>query len=454
LITDFKNHLNTNLKLAYPVMLSHLGQVLVHVADSMMVGRFGGSEPLAAAVFAGSFFSVFLVMGIGMSFAITPQVAQADGGNNPSRIIEILKHGLLVNSLFGLLLASILFFGREGLWFFDQPDNVVKLAIPYLQIISISLFPFMVFQAFRQFAEGLGYTKQAMYITIAANIINVGLNYVFIFGRFGFPPMGLYGAGLATLISRVVMALMMVAFVYFNHRFGKYWKVFVWGNFSPPLIRKTLQLGIPIAFQTTFEVTTFGIAVILIGWLGEIPLAAHNIAINMASITYMVSLGISTTAMIRVGNQLGRKDYSTMRAAAQVCFVMVTVFMSLMAVVFVVGRGFFPTMYIEDQAVVHQAAQLLIVAGLFQLSDGIQVVGLGALRGMSDVKVPTLITLLAYWGFGLPMGYLLGFNFEMGAMGVWYGLLAGLSVAAMLLFIRFNLLSKKLKSGVLSQYKA
>jgi MATE family multidrug resistance protein len=447
LIPNFKRHFRINLTLAYPVMLSHLGQVLVQVADSMMVGQYGGREPLAAAVFAGSFFSVFLVMGIGMSFAITPQTAQADGEHNTLKITEILKHGVLINSVFGLLLASVLFFGREGLWYFNQPVNVVELAIPYLSVISVSLFPFMIFQAFRQFAEGLGFTKQAMYITITANLLNVGLNYIFIFGKLGFEPMGLYGAGLATLISRIVMAIMMASFVYFNHRFTEYWKAFTPGNFSPALIRKNLQLGIPMAFQTTFEVTTFGIAVIVIGWLGEIPLAAHNIAINMASITYMISLGISATAMIRVGNQLGKKDYKTMRNAALTCFIMVIGFMSVMAVLFIAGRNYFPTLYIDDIEVVKQASLLLIVAGLFQLSDGIQVIGLGALRGMSDVKIPTLITLIAYWGFGLPLGYVLGFNFDLGAMGVWFGLLAGLSIAAVLLFIRFNNLSKRLISG-------
>jgi len=428
-------------------MLSHLGQVLVQVADSMMVGRAAGREPLAAAVYAGSFFSVFLVMGIGMSFAITPQVAQADGEGNTPKITDILKHGVLVNSVFGLLLASILFFGRKGLWHFNQPESVVVLAIPYLSVISISLFPFMVFQAFRQFAEGLGHTKQAMYITITANIVNVVLNYILIFGKLGLEPMGLYGAGLATLISRFIMAAMMVSFVYFHSLFVKYWQTFTFGNFSFSLIRQNLKLGIPMAFQTTFEVTTFGIAVIVIGWLGEIPQAAHNIAINMASITYMISLGISAATMIRVGNQLGKKDYDTMRKAAQTSFIMVFAFMSLAAFVFIAGRDYFPTLYIDDDAVIQQASLLLIVAGLFQLSDGIQVIGLGALRGMSDVKIPTFMTLIAYWVIGLPLGYLLGFTFSMGAMGVWYGLLAGLSVAAILLYIRFDMLSKRLMTN-------
>ncbi len=427
-------------------MLSHLGQMSVQVADNMMVGRIG-KEPLAGSSFANSIFVVFLVMGIGMSFAITPQTAQADGENDTPKLTAILKHGILVNGLFGLLLSSVLFFGDEVMWYFSQPEIVVQLAIPYLKVIALSLIPFMVFQAFRQFAEGLGFTKQAMYITIVANLLNVFLNYIFIFGKLGFEPMGLFGAGLATLISRIVMAILMAAFVYLNHRFAVYWKEFTFGNFSLDLVIKNLRLGIPMAFQLIFEVTTFSIAAIMIGWLGTVPLAAHQIAINMASISYMVALGISTAAMIRVGNQLGKKDYHTMRNAVMTSFIMAIGLMSVAALAFIFGRNFLPTLYIEDPEVIKQASVLLIVAGLFQLSDGVQVIGLGALRGMSDVKTPTIITLIAYWAIGLPLGYVLGFTFGLNALGVWYGLLAGLSIAAVLLFIRFNTQSKKLLLG-------
>ena len=409
----------------------------------MMVGRLG-KEPLAGAAFGNSIFVIFLVMGIGMSYAITPQTAQADGEKNIAKLTEILKHGVLVNAVFGILLTSTILFGKDLMWYFNQPEAVVALALPYFKIISLSLIPFMIYQAFRQFAEGLGFTKQAMYITISANIINIFLNYLLIFGKLGLPALGLYGAGLSTFISRILMAILMGLFVLFNHRFTKYWKVFTFGNFLWKLVRENLRLGLPMAFQLIFEVSTFSIAAVMIGWIGASPLAAHQIAINMASITYMVALGLASAATIRVGNQLGQKDFGTMRNAAMTSFIMAIIFMSFTAILFVLGRHFLPTLYIEDDQVIKQAAVLLIVAALFQLSDGIQVIGLGALRGMSDVKKPTIITLIAYWLIGLPLGYVLGFHFEKGAVGVWYGLLAGLSIAAVLLFIRFNNLSKKL----------
>ena len=418
-------------------MLSHLGQMLVHTADSIMVGRIG-KEPLAAASFANSVFVVFLVFGLGLSYAITPQTAQADGEDDNRKLGRILQHGLIINGIFGLLLSAIVCFNVGALGLFDQPPEVSILAKPYFQIIGFSLIPFMVFQAFRQFAEGLGYTRQAMYITLSANVINVILNYILIYGKFGIEPMGLNGAGLATLISRIIMAVLMVSFIYFDKRFKKFWEHIEWKTIDLNLVKTFLNLGFPMALQLIFEVSTFSMAAIMIGWLGTVQLAAHQIAINLASITYMVSLGIAASATIRVGNQLGRKDFVTLREAAFTSFIMAIVFMSVAGALFISGRNLLPYIFIDDPEVIKAAASLLIVAGLFQLSDGIQVVGLGSLRGLSDVKIPTVIALVAYWILGLPLGYLLGFKQGLGAVGVWVGLLIGLSVAAILLFMRFN----------------
>ncbi len=445
MISNFKSHFSTNLRLAYPVMLSHLGQMTVHVADSMMVGRLG-KEPLAGVSFANSIFVIFLVMGIGMSYAITPQTAQADGEKNTDKLAEILKNGLLINVVFGIMLTAILLSGQKLLWNFKQQESVVTLALPYFNVIAISLIPHMIYQAFRQFAEGLGHTRQAMYITVFSNLLNIGLNYIFIFGKFGVPAMGAYGAGLATLISRVAMALLMGSFVLLNHRFVHYRKAFSLSKYNTSLLLVNLKLGLPIAFQLIFEVTAFSIAAIMIGWMGSASLAAHQIAINMASITYMVALGIASAATIRVGNQLGKKDYKTMRDAAMTSFIMSGVFMTFMAMAFFAGRFFLPGLYINDPEVIQKASVLMIVAGFFQLSDGIQVVGLAALRGMSDVKIPTVIALLSYWMIGLPFGYFLGFRMNMGAQGIWFGLMAGLTIAGILLFIRFNQQSRKLLS--------
>jgi len=423
--------------LALPVMLSHIGQVTVMTADNVMVGHIG-KESLAAASFANSVFVIFLVIGIGLSYAITPLTAQADGEDDDNKLSVLLKHSIFLGIVFGVLLSLTIFLNVNILYFLKQPENVVQLALPYLSIIALSLFPFLIFQSLRQFVEGLGYTRQSMYITIAANLINIFLNYVLIFGKFGFPHMGLNGAGLATLISRIFMMLFMYAFVRFNQRFSRYWidssKILL----SWSIVKKMLNLGVPMAFQLIFEVGAFSVTAIMIGWMGSTALAAHQIAINMASITYMAALGIASAATIRVGNQLGMKNYKMLREAVFTCFIMVTAFMILMAALLVTGRHFWPSLYIDNSEVQMVAASLLVVAALFQLSDGIQVVGLGALRGMSDVKRPTLITFVAYWGIGIPLGYWLGFHGGMGPVGVWIGLLVGLTIAAVLLFYRFN----------------
>jgi len=223
--------------------------------------------------------------------------------------------------------------------------------------------------------------------------------------------------------------------------------------FSLPLIIANLKLGFPIAFQLIFEVTAFSVAAIMIGWTGAASLAAHQIAINMASITYMVALCIATATTIRVANLMGQKDYTSMRDAALTSFIMSGAFMLLMAVGFIAGRFFLPGLYIDDPEVIQKAAILMIVAGFFQLSDGIQVVGLGSLRGMQDVKIPSLIAFIAYWGLGLPVGYVLGITLKLGAQGIWYGLLTGLTIAGILLYIRFDrqtrkLIRKKETSGI------
>ena len=424
-------------------MLSQLGQVLVGVADSLMVGRLG-PEPLAAASLGNVIFYVIMVFGLGVSYALTPLIAAADGEEDTSKIISIFGNGLMVNTVLGMILALGVFLCTPILYYMDQPPEVVDLAIPYLRIITASMIPFMVFQSFRQFAEGLGNTKQAMFITITGNTINIMLNYVLIYGKLGFPALGLNGAGWATLISRIIMALAMGSFVYFAARFKLYRQAFKVITYSWRVIKRILRVGVPTGLQFIFEVSAFGATAIMMGWLGTKPLAAHQIAINLASISYMMATGIAAAAAIRVGNQLGRRQYLTMREVGYACFIMVAIFMGIAAILFILFRNMFPTLYVEDPEVIRIAASLLIVAAFFQISDGIQVVGMGALRGMEDVRVPALIAVTSYWLIGIPSGYFLGFVVNLGAQGVWWGLLIGLTTAAMLLYARFGKTSRRL----------
>ncbi|OOG72762.1 MATE family efflux transporter [Algoriphagus sp. A40] len=437
-----RDHLNTTFHLAYPVMLSQLGQVSVGVADSMMVGRLG-ALPLAAASLGNSIFFVLMMFGIGISMGITPLVSMADGKGKTKRISRLFSHGLWINIATSVILTGIVLGLSQGLHFLNQPEEVVVLAVPYLLIITASLIPLMVFQTFKQMAEGLSQTRQAMFITIFANLVNVFLNWVLIWGVWGFPELGLNGAGWATLISRVLMPLMMGAYILGSQRYKKYHFKLSLPNPGLPMITRILKIGIPTGFQFIFEVSAFSTAAIMMGWIGVNALAGHQIALNLASISYMMATGLATAGMIRVSNQIGKGNMKGMREAGMVVFGMVVVFMFSCALIFVSFRYFLPTLYIDDPEVIALSASLLIIAGLFQLSDGVQVVGLGVLRGLEDVKVPTIVTLMAYWVLGLPLGYVLAFNFGMGAQGIWYGLLIGLSITAGMLLYRFHSLSKR-----------
>lgn len=440
---EFKENYFKTTSLAIPVMLSQLGQVLVGVADSMMVGRLG-AEPLAAASLANSIFFVALMFGIGVSMAITPLVAMEDGKKNPKKISRLFNHGFIINMSTGTMLFLIIVLSSPLLHYLNQPNEVVVLAIPYLAIITFSMLPFMFFQTFKQLAEGLSQTKQAMYITLFCNGINVFLNWVLIYGNLGFPAMGLNGAGWATLISRVMMAGIIFYYVWNSNRYKPYALKMGIKKLSLPMITKMLKIGVPTGFQFIFEVGAFSSAAIMMGWISVNALAAHQIAINLASVSYMMASGLSIAAMIRVGNQLGRNDIRTLRDAGFTVFIMVAIFMSISAIIFIVFREFLPSLYINDTGVIKMSATLLVIAGLFQLSDGIQVVGLGALRGMSDVRIPTIVTLVAYWIIGLPLGYVFAFVLGMKEVGIWYGLLIGLTVTGILLLFRFHKLSLRL----------
>lgn len=437
-----KNHINTTFHLAYPVMLSQLGQVSVGVADSMMVGRLG-ALPLAASSLGNSIFFVIMMFGIGISMGITPLISTADGKDKPKRISRLFSHGLWINLATSLVLTGVVLGLSQGLFYLNQPEEVVVLAIPYLLIITASLIPLMIFQTFKQMAEGLSQTRQAMYITIFANLVNVLLNYLLIWGVWGFPELGLNGAGWATLISRVLMALMMGGYILSSNRYKKYQFKMTLPAASFPMISRILKIGIPTGFQFIFEVSAFSTAAIMMGWIGVNALAGHQIALNLASISYMMATGLATAGMIRVSNQIGKGNLKAMREAGMVVFGMVVAFMFACGVLFFSFRFFLPTLYIDNPEVIALSASLLIIAGLFQLSDGVQVVALGVLRGMEDVKVPTVVTLMAYWVLGLPLGYVLAFEFGMAEKGIWYGLLIGLSITAVILFYRFHQLSKR-----------
>jgi len=428
--------------LAYPVVLSQLGHIMVGVVDTAMVGQIGAVEQAAVAL-SNSLYVLVLVFGLGVSYGITPLVAAADSSNNSAENAELLKHSVVINTLLGILLFFILFFISPVLQLFNQKQEVVENAIPFLNVMMLGMIPLCFYSGLKQFLEGLSDTRAAMVISIFSNVVNIILNYAMIFGHWGFPEMGLMGSCWASFISRVLMALIMFLYVYYHKRYAIYLQQFSLKKISKEISKKILVIGIPSGLQWVFEVGAFSFAVIMIGWIGHKEQAAHQVALSLAAVTYMMASGLSAAASVKVGNQMGLKNSAGVRMAGFSAFFMVIFFMICTAILFLIFKNQLPVLFNNDTEVIRIASSLLVIAAFFQISDGIQVVALGALRGAKDVKIPTAITLIAYWVIGLPLSYFFAFVLGMGVSGVWYGLLLGLTAAALLLFLRFNYVSKR-----------
>ncbi|MGB0879694.1 MAG: MATE family efflux transporter [Polaribacter sp.] len=451
-ISQYTSEFKYNWTLAAPVMLGMLGHTLVSFVDNIMVGQLGTAE-LAAVSLGNSFMFIAMSIGIGFSTAITPLIAEADSSNNFTQAKSTFKHGLFLCTTLGILMFLMVFFSKPLMYLMNQPSEVVALAIPYLNLVAFSLIPLIIFQAFKQFSDGLSMTKYPMYATVIANIVNVLLNYILIFGKFGFPALGIIGAAYGTLASRVIMVLYLWWLLKHKERSKQLIsniRIFV---LDILMIKKIINLGALSAMQMFFEVAVFTAAIWLSGLLGKNPQAANQIALNLASMTFMVAMGLSVASMIRVGNQKGLQNFKELRRIAFSIFLLGLIFAILFGILFFIFHKNLPNLYvdindaknyIDNKEVISIASKLLIIAAFFQISDSVQVMVLGALRGLQDVKIPTIITFISYWVVGFPISYFLGKEDVYGSVGIWLGLLAGLTTASILLCIRFHLLTLKL----------
>ncbi|RLJ62527.1 MATE family multidrug resistance protein [Lacinutrix venerupis] len=451
-LSNYTKEFKYNWQLAAPVMLGMLGHTFVSFIDNIMVGQLGTAE-LAAVSLGNSFMFIAMSLGIGFSTAITPLVAEADSAKDFAGGKSALKHGIFLCSVLGILLFLLVFFAKPLMYLMKQPVEVVELALPYLDLVAFSLIPLIIFQAFKQFSDGLSMTKYPMYATIIGNVVNVVLNYLFIFGKFGFPELGIVGAAYGTLASRFIMLWYLWYLLKKKDKskdFVTNIKLFVLDKL---MLKKIISLGTPSAMQMFFEVAIFTAAIWLSGLLGKNPQAANQIALNLSSMTFMVAMGLSVASMIRVGNQKGLKKYHELRRIAFSLFLLGTLFAVGFALIFALFHDYLPRIYVDfddavnfndNMEVVSIASQLLLAAAVFQISDSIQVVVLGALRGLQDVKIPTIITFISYWLVGFPISWFLGKEEAYASFGIWLGLLAGLTTASILLYLRFNYLTKKL----------
>lgn len=452
MFAQYTREFGYNIRLAAPVILGMLGHTLVALVDNIMVGQLGSAE-LAAVSLGNSFMFVAMSLGIGFSTAITPLVAEADASGNIAEGKSAFKHGLILCSILAFFLFGILLLAKPIMYSMKQPQEVVNLAMPYLDLIAVSLIPLIVFQALKQFSDGLSMTRYPMYATFLANGANVLLNYMFIFGKLGAPEWGVIGAGVGTLASRITLVIYLYILLYRNEKSSAYITDLELFKLQKEKLKKIINLGIPSGMQMFFEMGIFTASVWLSGALGKNAQAANQIALNLSSMTFMVASGFGVAAMIRVGNQVGLKQYRELRRIAKSIFLLTTITAVIFAILFMLGNTTFPKLYLdlEDLAqlddtieVISIASTLLFIAAIFQISDTIQVVALGILRGMQDVRIPTIITFISYWIIAFPTSFYLSNYTDLASKGIWIGLLLGLSVSGALLYIRFNRLTNKL----------
>ena len=451
-IKEYLPYYKRNLKVALPVMLTQLGASLVGLFDSMMVGHYATVD-LAAVSFSNALFFMAMVFAMGALMAITPLVGIQMGEMNimpekkadiRQKIAVLFQNGMLFTMLQSALMLILLAGCIPFLSYFGQEPEVIEVARPYYILIVVSLVPFLVFTFFKQFLEGLGNTLVAMIITLAMNGLNILLNWIFIYGHWGAEAMGATGAGIGSLISRVGMALCFGLAMWFHKDWKYYIQTFSWRNFSWSEIKQQIKLGFPIGAQTFLETFTFAASFVIIGWISKEALAAHQVANQIADMTFMIALGVGAATTIRVSHQLGEKNIVGVRMASNASIHLVLVINTIGAALMIGLRHYIPMLFTEDQEVIAIASKLIVIAGLFQYADGLQAVGAAMLRGITDVKVPMLIAFVSYILVGLSVGLICAFPLQQGASGIWIGFIFGLSLAAICFHIRFRRLMRNI----------
>jgi len=448
-LKQYTKEFSYNLRLAYPVILGMVGHTLIGIVDNIMVGKIGSTE-LAAVSLGNSMIFIAMSLGIGFSTAI---IAEGDAEKNDTKIRSAFHHGLFLCTILGLVLFTVIMFAKPIMELLKQPADVIVLAKPYLGWVAFSLIPLVMYQGYKQFADGMSLTKYSMYAMVMANVLHVGINYVLIYGIWIFPKMGIIGAALGTVISRIFLVMFMHIMLSRRDDLKRFFKGFSFSEIKKATINKIISIGFPSAMQMLFEVVLFTASIWLCGNIGKTSQAANQIALSLASMTFMFAMGLSVTSMVRVSNQRGLMDYKKLVVVARSIFLLAIILETIFAIFFIIFHDYLPYIFLnmentgqilDNEEVIGIASKLLLIAAIFQISDGIQVVVLGALRGLQDVKIPMYITFVAYWVIGFPISYYLGEHTELKAQGVWVGLLAGLTAAAICLYIRFHYLTKKL----------
>jgi MATE family multidrug resistance protein len=440
--SKFSEESRRTLKLAFPIIVGNLGQTIISLTDTIMVGHLG-AEQLGAAGFSGGLFYLFFLFGVGTLAPTAALFAQSQGRNDDFAGGELLRHSFFATLIISAVLSVSLFVAKPLMSQMGQTSAVVNLSSSFMTYLIASLFPALIYQCYKQFTDGIGKTKVGMYVMLTAILFNIFGNYIFIHGFYGIPAMGLNGSGLATLLSRILTAVAMMIYVHRHPEFQKYFAVRWRRALQKGTLQMIFRLGIPNGLTYIFEVGAFTLSSIMMGWLGAAPLAAHQVALNLASISFLVTVGIGVAGSIRVGFESGQNRNAEARYAGLVAIVLGAGYMLISAMIVYSFRETLVGLYTSDPEVLRFAVGFLGIAAAFQFFDGIQAVAVGVLRGLQDTQWPSVLAFIAYWIIGLPIGYFLAFRLHWEGHGIWWGLFTGLVFTAVFLTLRFEKLSRK-----------
>ncbi len=435
----YQDHSRAIWTLGMPLILSNLAQFAIHITDTVMLGWYDVTA-LAASTIAGTLFFVIFIVGAGFAQAVTPLVAAAAEENDDVQVRRVTRMGLWLSIFYGLVVTIPFFWAEDILIAIGQDVEVAGLAHIYLQIVIWQMIPALIVMTLKAFLAAMEHTAIILWATIGTAVLNGFINYALIFGNWGMPELGIKGAAIASLIVNLITVLILVVYITKVLPQFELFKNF-WRSDSE-ILKRVFRLGWPIGLTSLAEGGLFSASAVMMGWIGAIELAAHGIAIQLASLTFMVHIGFSQAATVRAGRALGRKDEISLRRGGITAIGMSALFAVLTSIVFLALPETLVSLFIdpnepERATLLRIGASLIMVAALFQLVDGLQVLALGLLRGVQDTTVPMIMATISYWVIGLPASYLLAFTFGLGGVGLWLGLVIGLAVAAVLLLWRF-----------------
>lgn len=443
----YKSHYIALLYLGIPIVIGQIGMIILGFADTLMIGHHSTDE-LAAASFVNNVFNLAIIFGTGFSYGITPIVGSLFGNKELAAAGRVLKSSLLANALVAVLLTIImivLYFNIERI---GQPQELLHLIKPYYIVLLVSIIFVMLFNGFKQFADGITDTRVAMWILLGGNVLNIIGNYILINGKIGFLELGLLGAGISTLLSRILMLCVFAFIFFFTRRYNQYRAGFRRSVFYKPDFITLNKLGWPIAFQLGMEAASFSLSAIMVGWLGAIALAAHQVMVTISTVSFMMFYGMGAAIAIRVSNFKGKNDTLNIRHSAY-AGAHIIILMAIVTSTFIfLLRNYLGGWFTDHEDVSALVVTLVFPLLLYQFGDGMQIAFANALRGISDVKAMMVIAFIAYFVVALPIGYFCGFVLEWGALGVWMTFPSGLSCAAILMYWRFQKQTKKLINSI------